>query len=353
MLVFIAESSAAAGVTTLQCAGAGGASGQIEEEPPGPSGQQATPTFYIRDTTLFSSGFSIDVDVSDFAGQASWPVYGRLQTGTSPRVTVYPTFLGGTATPGNNIVTFTFRNLQPGATYRFSTGLSATFYPTRKNQFVTLPAPAPPSCFLTGHYPREIIGGPLEYSGDRLAIVDGPSADRITLTTGSDSPFKARPAERYSVTLKNRAGESLGLTADLTGAGVVVADETLTVNLQTDWIAADTLAALDGQAVALVFQNEGMSRLIERTPGPPGAQALVAQLILGVVGGVVAYTIAGVGRLLTPLRELAALSSIAGGMLILPALNWGGSFWFVGIIFILGLIAIVGIMSLRRSSAAG
>ena len=354
VLVFLAETATAAGVTTLQCAGAGGASGQIEEEPPpGPSGQQGQPELQIRDPfNITSSSFSIPVDIPNLAGQPSQNVYARLVI-RSTGVIVRAPYLLGTVTPGNQRINATFSGLQSGVEYRFSAAFDISIGPGRRNYFITLPAAAPPSCFLTGHYPREIIGGPLEYSGDRLAIADGPNRDSITLTSGSDSPFKARPAERYSVTLKNRAGENVGLTADLTGSGVTVAAETLTVNLQTDWIDAAALNALDGQVVALVFQNEGMSRLIERTPGPPGAQALVAQLILGLVGGIVAYTIAGVGRLLTPLRELAALSCIAGGMLILPALNWGGSFWFVGIIFFLGLLAIVGMMSLRRGAVQG
>ena len=211
----------------------------------------------------------------------------------------------------------------------------------------------PLPCYIAGGYPAEMINSRLPYNGRLLSIEDAADKDTITLTTDAGTPFDKRPSERYGVTLVKRDGERIGLTADLRGQGVdnTSSPNTITIDLQPDSYAAAELEALSGQAVSLVFSNEGVARMVDRTPGP--APGLTAQLILGVVGGIVAFTIAGIGRYITPAREIIATAVVAASMSILPALNWGGSFWFVGGTVVLMLAATAGLMALKSRAAGG
>ena len=205
-------------------------------------------------------------------------------------------------------------------------------------------------CYVDGGYPPELIGNvTTPYDGRLLSIASGPDKDTITLTTDPATPFNEAVAARYSVTLVNREGERIGLPADMKPPGASFPrPDTLTIDLVQDSYTDEELRAVTGQFVTLVFSNEGMSRLIERTPGPrPG---LMAQLILGLVGGVVTFTIAGVGRFITPARELIATAVVAASMSILPAMNWGGSWWFVGAVVVLMLVATAGLTALKGRS---
>ena len=202
-------------------------------------------------------------------------------------------------------------------------------------------------CYVTGGYPPEVLGNKdVDYNGRLLSVTSGADTDTITLTTDASTPFNAQLAARYSVTLVGRDGERVALPSDMTGPGVDISSpDTMIIHLQPDSFTDEQLIALRGEMTALVFTNEGMSRIINRTPGPrPG---LAAQLILGLVGAIAAFWIAGIGRYITPVREIIATAVVAACMSILPAMNWGGSFWFVGAIVVLMIVTTVGLMALK------
>lgn len=206
-----------------------------------------------------------------------------------------------------------------------------------------------PPCYIGGRYPSDMLGGQnIPHTGRLTQITHSADRNTIVLTTDVETPFNARLTKRYSVVPVKRDGERLGKPADLNTGGVEVTADTITVNLQPNTWSAEQLLALDGQAITLVFANEGMARQIERIPGPqPG---LTGQLILGLVAGVSAFKVADIGRFITPAREIIALGFICAGMSIIPALNWGGSFWFVGGVAVLALAALAGMLALKSRS---